>query len=274
MKKLLKEGADVNGAQGDGMTALHWAALNGDAELASMLLFAGANVGAKTRIGGYTPLHLAAQVGHASVIAPLVAAGAQVGAADRHRRHGADAGRAFGQHRFGAHPARERLRSQRQGNRERPDRADVRRGGRSRRRRQAAAVARRRSQRHLARRGFLGADDEQRRRSERRAASAGAAAAGRQGHPRRHAAVQLQRIDRQARRPRGAALCRAAGRDGHRRGAAQGRREHQPARRRRPDHADHGRGRSTATSIWSATCSTTAPIRTSPAKAASRRSMR
>jgi len=64
VKKLLKEGVDVNAAQGDGMTALHWAALNGDAELASMLLYAGANVGAKTRIGGYTPLHLAAQVGH------------------------------------------------------------------------------------------------------------------------------------------------------------------------------------------------------------------
>ena len=80
VKKLLKDGADVNAAQGDGMTALHWAALNGDAELASMLLYAGANVGAKTRIGGYTPLHLAAQVGHASVIAPLVAAGAPVAA--------------------------------------------------------------------------------------------------------------------------------------------------------------------------------------------------
>ena len=81
VRKLIKEGADVNGAQGDGMTALHWAALNGDAELASMLLYAGANVGAKTRIGGYTPLHLAAQVGHANVIAPLVSAGASVTAA-------------------------------------------------------------------------------------------------------------------------------------------------------------------------------------------------
>jgi ankyrin repeat protein len=81
VRKLIKEGADVNAAQGDGMTALHWAALNGDAELASMLLYAGANVGAKTRIGGYTPLHLAAQVGNATVIAPLIAAGAQVGIA-------------------------------------------------------------------------------------------------------------------------------------------------------------------------------------------------
>ena len=78
VRKLIKEGADVNAAQGDGMTALHWAALNGDAELATMLLYAGANVGAKTRIGAYTPLHLAAQIGNASVIAPLVAAGASV----------------------------------------------------------------------------------------------------------------------------------------------------------------------------------------------------
>ena len=80
VKTLLKSGADVNAAQGDGMTALHWAALNGDADMASMLLYAGANVGAKTRLGGYTPLHLAAQVGNAAVIAPLIAAGAQVGA--------------------------------------------------------------------------------------------------------------------------------------------------------------------------------------------------
>ena len=78
IRKLIKEGGDVNAAQGDGMTALHYAALNGDAELAQTLLYAGANVGAKTRIGGYTPLHLAAQVGNANVIAPLVAAGSQV----------------------------------------------------------------------------------------------------------------------------------------------------------------------------------------------------
>ena len=79
VKELLKKGADVNAAHGDGMTALHYAALNGDAELAQLLLYAGANVGAKTRLGGFTPLHLAAQVGNANVIAPLIASGAQVG---------------------------------------------------------------------------------------------------------------------------------------------------------------------------------------------------
>ena len=62
MKQLLKDGADVNGAQGDGMSALHWAAERGDAELADMLIYAGANIGAVTRIGQYTPLHLAGPV--------------------------------------------------------------------------------------------------------------------------------------------------------------------------------------------------------------------
>src|SRR5580765_8675734 len=60
VKALLKQAADVNGAQGDGMTALHWAAMKNDADLTSTLLYAGANVRAKTRHGDYTPLILAA----------------------------------------------------------------------------------------------------------------------------------------------------------------------------------------------------------------------
>ena len=56
VRALLKQGADVNSAQGDGMTALHWAAERGDAAMAEMLVYAGANVGAVTRIGQYTPL--------------------------------------------------------------------------------------------------------------------------------------------------------------------------------------------------------------------------
>ena len=51
VKELLKDGADVNTAQGDGMTALHWAVQKSDIELAKMLLYAGANVKATTRIG-------------------------------------------------------------------------------------------------------------------------------------------------------------------------------------------------------------------------------
>ena len=78
VKSLLKKAADVNAAQGDGMTALHWAAMNGDVELAEMLLVAGANVRAATRLGSYTPLYLAAQQGQAGVLNALVKAGADV----------------------------------------------------------------------------------------------------------------------------------------------------------------------------------------------------
>src|SRR5688500_11464866 len=78
VKALLKEAADVNAAQGDGMTALHWAAMNGDLDLAQMLIVAGANVAATTRLGAYTPLYLASQQGHGTVVQALLKAGADV----------------------------------------------------------------------------------------------------------------------------------------------------------------------------------------------------
>jgi uncharacterized protein len=81
VKALLKQAADVNAAQGDGMTALHWAAMKNDADLVQTLLYAGANPKATTRIGAYTPLLLAAKSGNADVVAPLVKAGADVNAA-------------------------------------------------------------------------------------------------------------------------------------------------------------------------------------------------
>jgi uncharacterized protein len=76
VRALLKKGLDVNEAQGDGSTALHWAAIKGDAEMAQMLIYAGANVRATTRIGAYTPLYLAAKGGYSDVVAALLAAGA------------------------------------------------------------------------------------------------------------------------------------------------------------------------------------------------------
>ena len=78
VRAMLKQGLDVNEAQGDGTTALHWAAIKGDAELTQMLLFAGANHRATTRLGAYTPLYLASQHGHAPAIQALITAGADV----------------------------------------------------------------------------------------------------------------------------------------------------------------------------------------------------
>src|SRR5581483_7188488 len=80
VRALLKQAADVNASQADGMTALHWAAMRNDAELAQTLLYAGANVKATTRINSYTPLLLAAKNGNAAVMDPLIKAGADVNA--------------------------------------------------------------------------------------------------------------------------------------------------------------------------------------------------
>ncbi|MGD8328504.1 MAG: ankyrin repeat domain-containing protein [Acidobacteriota bacterium] len=79
VRALLRDGADVNAAQGDGMSALHWAAQNGDGDMLEVLLYAGANVGATTRLGGYTPLHLAARAGMGATVAGLLEAGADAG---------------------------------------------------------------------------------------------------------------------------------------------------------------------------------------------------
>src|SRR5437764_14415510 len=81
---LLKDGADVNTAQGDGMTALHWAVQKGDIELAKTLLYAGANVKATTRIGGYSPLLIASRSGNAAMSDALVAGGAHVNSTTAH----------------------------------------------------------------------------------------------------------------------------------------------------------------------------------------------
>jgi ankyrin repeat protein len=84
VKDLLEKGEDVNSAQHDGMTALHWAALNDNADMATMLLYAGADANAATRLGGYTPLDLAARDGHADMVKTLLAHGADAKRADFH----------------------------------------------------------------------------------------------------------------------------------------------------------------------------------------------
>jgi ankyrin repeat protein len=75
----LKEHADVNAAQADGMTALHWAAYHDDSELAGTLIKAGANVLAANRYG-VTPMALACTNGNPGLVDVLLKAGADANA--------------------------------------------------------------------------------------------------------------------------------------------------------------------------------------------------
>jgi ankyrin repeat protein len=81
IRSFLSQKADVNGAQGDGSTALHWAALNDDLETAKLLIQAGADVKIGTRNGGITPLFMACRNGSAPMIDLLLHAGADAGSA-------------------------------------------------------------------------------------------------------------------------------------------------------------------------------------------------
>lgn len=76
VETLIQEGADLDAAQGDGMTALHWAAEQGHAEMARTLVEAGAGLSLTTRLGDYTPLQVAARGGHAEILEILLEAGA------------------------------------------------------------------------------------------------------------------------------------------------------------------------------------------------------
>jgi len=75
VRELVVAGADVNRPQGDGATALHWAAYRGNHELAAALLAAGANPTVANREGA-TPMWLAAVGGDAAILAALIEAGA------------------------------------------------------------------------------------------------------------------------------------------------------------------------------------------------------
>jgi ankyrin len=79
VRSLIAKKADVNAAQVDGTTALHWAAQSDDLETAELLIKAGAKVTAANQEGA-TPLMLACVNGSAAMIEKLVAAGADVNA--------------------------------------------------------------------------------------------------------------------------------------------------------------------------------------------------
>jgi uncharacterized protein len=74
-RTLLRQKADVNQAEADGTTALHWAVQRDHLEAVELLLNAGAAASAANR-HGVTPLHLAAINGNAATIERLLKAGA------------------------------------------------------------------------------------------------------------------------------------------------------------------------------------------------------
>ena len=114
VRRLVAEGVDVDAPQGDGATALHWAAHRDLVDVAGLLAGAGADVDAAddhgvtplalaclnasaamvdlllaagadpdlARTGGVTPLMTAARVGHVGVVRRLLRAGADPAAAE------------------------------------------------------------------------------------------------------------------------------------------------------------------------------------------------
>ena len=80
VERLLADGSDVDSPQGDGATALHWAALRDNLDAARLLLGAGADVNAADD-HGVAPLSLACVNGSAAMVELLLGAGADPGAA-------------------------------------------------------------------------------------------------------------------------------------------------------------------------------------------------
>jgi uncharacterized protein len=80
VRALVESGADVNAVEGDGATALHWAAYEDDEALVETLLAAGAKADAANDLG-VTPLHLASANGSPAIVLRLLARNADPNAA-------------------------------------------------------------------------------------------------------------------------------------------------------------------------------------------------
>jgi ankyrin repeat protein len=77
-KKLINAGANVNALDSRIFSPLHWAAIKGYADIAKLLIDAGANVDIKNTYVDSAPLTLAARNGHTDVVKLLIDAGADV----------------------------------------------------------------------------------------------------------------------------------------------------------------------------------------------------
>jgi hypothetical protein len=80
VRALLEKKVDVNAAEADGTTALHWASYRDDLDSANLLIRAGARVNAANDLGA-TPLWTASLNGSAAMVRALLEAGANPNAA-------------------------------------------------------------------------------------------------------------------------------------------------------------------------------------------------
>ncbi len=82
LQELIAAGEDLEAQDKFVGTALHWAALTGNADAARILIEAGADLNTHARGDGTTALHVAAQRGSVEVAAVLIEAGAETVARD------------------------------------------------------------------------------------------------------------------------------------------------------------------------------------------------
>src|SRR5688572_14619203 len=75
VQSLLRQRTDVNAAEADGTTALHWATRLEDLQTVDLLIRAGANVKAVNRYD-ISPLYLACVNGNGTLVETLLKAGA------------------------------------------------------------------------------------------------------------------------------------------------------------------------------------------------------